>query len=746
MAHSGIEAGPGLDWIAIAWPMMSATTLTLGVLHLMVWLRQRSNPTHLAFFVTAAAAALLSLVELASFQAADPAHYAALARWGQLAVAVLAVALVLFLHSYVGTGRHWLAWSAIAARVATLPPNFLSEGNINFAVVESLRRIEWLGGGPVSFPVGPANPWMSLAALANLLLLAYAADTLVGAWRAGDAVLRRRALTVGGSTTLFVACGGTLGWLISHGRVEMPLTGSLWFSVIVVTMGYELGLDLFRAKELAGRLRSTEAQAREVERRMQLAVEAADVGLWNWDVAADRVWMTPRARQLLGVDPGQPPSLAGLLGRIHADDRERLRGVIAHAWDRPGDLEVECRVATGDGDLRWIALRGRAEPAAASAPRLLYGVALDVTARRRAHERVNLVVEASPIAMLMADEHGRIALANAQVEKLFGYAREELVGQPVELLLPRRPREHGPDAGPGEGLVDPVGATASVRESRARHRDGREFPVELGLSLIRSSDAHFVLAAISDLSARRLMEREAAQQRDELAHLARVALLGELSASLAHELNQPLMAIMSNAQAALRFMDQVPLDRAELRSILTDIVDNDRRAGEVIRRLRAMLRKEPADHRPLDLNEVVREVLRLMRSDLLARDLVAEAELAAPLPPVLGDGVQLQQVLLNLLVNAAEAQPQAGGVRRILVRTARVDPAEVLLQVADRGGGIADADLERVFEPFVTTKATGTGLGLAVCRTIVAAHGGRIWATRNPDRGSTLHVSLPRCS
>ena len=253
----------------------------------------------------------------------------------------------------------------------------------------------------------------------------------------------------------------------------------------------------------------------------------------------------------------------------------------------------------------------------------------------------------------------------------------------------------------------------------------------------------FVLVSVVDITERRNVERATARQRDELAHLSRVAMLGELSGSLAHELNQPLTAILSNAQAAQRFLAQSPPRIDKLAEILADIVKSDHRAGAVIQRLRSLLRKEEAQRHPLDINEVVEESMRLMRSDLLSRQVVVSTDLADALPAVSGDRNQLQQVLLNFVINGCDAMDGQEADRRLLVRTRTTAHGNVEVSVADRGAGIPLADLERIFEPFVTTKATGMGLGLAICRSIVEAHGGRLWATNNADRGATLHCELP---
>ena len=247
-----------------------------------------------------------------------------------------------------------------------------------------------------------------------------------------------------------------------------------------------------------------------------------------------------------------------------------------------------------------------------------------------------------------------------------------------------------------------------------------------------------------DISARKRAEAEARRHLDEIAHMDRVAALGELASSLAHELNQPLTAILTNAQAARRFLDATPADLDELRECLEDIMQNDRRAGEVIRRMRPLLKKGgPAELLPLNLNDLVQNVLALISNDALLQRVSIEAVLAPALPLVYGDGVQIQQVILNLLVNAITAAatgPPAG--RKVTVWTAAVD-AHADLSVHDSGKGISEADLDRVFEPFFTTKQEGLGMGLAISRSIVQAHEGRIWAENDPAGGAIFRVRLP---
>jgi len=225
--------------------------------------------------------------------------------------------------------------------------------------------------------------------------------------------------------------------------------------------------------------------------------------------------------------------------------------------------------------------------------------------------------------------------------------------------------------------------------------------------------------------------------------MGRVAILGELSGSLAHEVNQPLAAILSNAQAAQRFLNQNPPNTAELREILIDIVEEDRRAGEVIRRIRSLLKKGDVEFQSLDINKLVQQVIGLMRSDLVARNVSVRTQFTPYLPLAKVDPIQIQQVLMNLILNGCDAmQDTAAAERELLIITEQDSSEQVRVAVVDRGVGLAGPMLERIFEPFVTTKPNGLGMGLALCRSIIIAHQGRIWAARNDGRGLTFSFTF----
>jgi len=252
-----------------------------------------------------------------------------------------------------------------------------------------------------------------------------------------------------------------------------------------------------------------------------------------------------------------------------------------------------------------------------------------------------------------------------------------------------------------------------------------------------------ILCIVRDISDRKYAEMDAATQRRELAHLSRVATLGELSGALAHELSQPMSAILINAQAGRRLLSLDPVDVDELREVLDDIIANDKRAGLVIERLRALLKKGDGVFETLDLNDVVKEVLDLTHSDFLARRISVTTRLASPRLLLHGDRVQLQQVLLNLVLNACESMSAIDVAERRLTVTTAIEHGWAQMSVADRGIGVPDEQLTAIFEPFVTFRENGLGLGLAISRSIVVAHGGQIMAENNADRGTTFRCVLP---
>jgi PAS domain S-box-containing protein len=730
-----------MSWITIVWSMNAAACLTLGAIYLVVWCKQRENWVHLLFSCSAVAAAAVAGFELAMLHADTVGQYEALVRWIHVPVWVLTLSFVAFVRRYLHAGRPWLAWSIYGLRTVVLILNFILTPNINFLAITSIRHLSLWGGEIVSLPIGVPNPWNLLSLASLLLLLLFSVDATITVWRRGD---RRRALVVGGSMIFgtIVACHVPL---VIWGIINVPFFLCFAYSGIVLAMGFELSNDMLQTAQLAQQLEASEADLRDSKERIDLANKAAGLIVWTWDIRRDEVWLSEKDRALLGFSQSQKLTAERVRNVVYPEDRQFLRQLVEHSLTTPEEVEGEYRIVLADGSVRWVTRRGRVEFNGNGQPAWERGVLMDITERKQAEEQFRLVVEAAPSAMIMVNTEGCITLVNTQAEAVFGYSRHELIGRPVEMLVPEQFRSqhvgdrHGYLA---EAHARPMGAG---RELFGRRKDGSQVPVEIGLNPIHTPEGLFVLASIIDISERKQAELEAARQRNELAHLSRVTTLGELSGSIAHELNLPLTAILSNAQAAQRVLANGKADLAEMGEILNEIVSEDKRAGEVIRRLRLFLKKHEVQQHAVNINQVVDDVLQLIRSDFVNHKVTVDTELARNLPDITGDPVQLQQVLLNLLVNACDAMCDCSvAERRLLIRTGVENGSSaVIVSVTDRGNSIQEEKMEEIFEPFFTTKTKGMGLGLSVCRTIIAAHRGKLWATNNPDRGATFHFSLP---
>ncbi len=363
-------------------------------------------------------------------------------------------------------------------------------------------------------------------------------------------------------------------------------------------------------------------------------------------------------------------------------------------------------------------------------------------ALRESEERFRLMAEHAPVMMWTARPDTTLDYLNGTCMAFTGLPLEQLLDEGWLSCVHPDDLDHCTRT-----YVPAVAARRPfLMEYRLRGADGvHRWVLASGVPKFKL-DGSFAgyIGCSTDIDEKKRAESELLQHRGDLAHLTRVATLNELAASFAHELTQPLTAILSNAQAAQTFLARPPIDPMELHEVLRDIIEDDHRANAIIQRLRALARKEQLEFTTLDLEAALREVTLLLRGDAIANNVRIRLELERGLPPVRGDRVQLQQVALNLLLNAFHAMRELPtNERQVVVQAGTSTASAVTVAVRDRGPGLADAELDRIFHSFYTTKSDGLGMGLSISRSIVQAHGGRLWAENNAARGATFYFTVP---
>ncbi|HXI43476.1 MAG TPA: PAS domain S-box protein [Bryobacteraceae bacterium] len=857
-----------MSWVTVIWSMDSAFCFVLAGIYLLVSLKQREWREHLLFSCSALAAGVVAGFELAEIRAETVTQYGALMRWAQLPLWIVLVSLVWFVHLYLRAGRRWLVWTFCGLRTLLLAANFLSKTSVVYREITSLRHFSWWGGETVSAPVGVPNPWVLVGQLSLLLLLIFFLDVTITVWRRGD---RRRALMVGGSAVFFLTLllgeSVLVTWVI-----KSPFLISFAYLGIIATMGYELSDNLLRAAHLAKQFQASEAALRESEARIKLAANAANLGLWVWDIRNDEFLVTEKWRRLFGFAESEPVNFGRWLQLVHPEDRERMNQVVQDILEHGGgERESEYRITRPDGSTRWISGYGGVEldeggkPAftrgvsrditkrkiaeeelresearfrtvADAAPVLIWmsgpdklctffnkgwldftgrtmeqelgtgwakgvhsddlkhcleiygssfdarqpftmeyrlrrndgeyrwvldsgtphfsdagtflgyiGSCIDITERKRAEEKFRIVLDAAPNAMIMVDSAGVISFANEPAATVFGYSLSELIGRPIETLIPERFRDRHAGYRKGFHSEPSSRAMGAGRDLFGRRKDATEFPVEVGLNPIHTTEGFFVLASVTDITARKQAELEHQLQNMELARVGRVAVMGELAASLAHEVNNPIGAIVANASAGQRLLAAGKMGTEELTELLADIVADGRRAGEVIQGIRNMVRKGEARRSLIPIGDQIRHLLRFLHADAVGRDVKVTAKVDPDAGQVWGDPVQLLQVLLNLALNAFEAmsvmRPDA---RRLVIRAGHDGTRDILVSLRDSGPGFPSGMAEQLFEPFFSTKADGVGMGLAISRSIIEAHGGTLSGENCDGGGACFTVRLPQ--
>ena len=490
---------------------------------------------------------------------------------------------------------------------------------------------------------------------------------------------------------------------------------------------------------------------RKAERKYRDIFDGSLEGIFESSREGRMLTANPAFARILGYDSAEEArsSISDSANQVWANPEERTR-YVRLLEEQDIVLGFQCQFRRKDGTNIWVSLNTRSVKGPDGKTLFYAGFLEDITERKKAEEalkeseaKYRNLYDSMMDGYVLVDMDGRILQYNETYRAMTGYLQDELQRLTYRDITPAKWHAAERDIIEQQVLVR---GYSEVYDKEYRRKDGTLFPIELRTFLLKDERGINIgmWAIVRDITGRKLIESETRKLREDLAHVTRVSTLGELTSSLAHEINQPLAAILSNAQAAQRFLSQGNPDMKEIAEILGDIIRDDNRAAEVIRKIRALLKKEETRFEALNLNDVVEEILNVIRNDTVLTALKIEKAFDSSMPAVWGDRIQLQQVILNLVMNAAEAMRDGSPNRRILtVKTSRKDERFAEVSVADMGPGINERAEGRLFEPFYTTKSGGMGMGLAISRHIVSSHKGEIRAVNNPGAGTTVSFTVP---
>jgi PAS domain S-box-containing protein len=514
-----------------------------------------------------------------------------------------------------------------------------------------------------------------------------------------------------------------------------------------VTKWYSSAYDIEDQKQAESALQLSRAQLENAERELRLTLDTMPTFAWRTRADGFAEYLNKPWLDYTGL------SLEQALGwewqiAIHPDDRPHLLA----AWERilasGKAAEVEARLRRFDGAYRWFLFRPAPLYDDAGNVVRWYGTNTDIEDRKRAE----FALQRSEAYLAEAQKLSRTGSIGYDVttgEFFWSEETYEILGfdRSVEPSIDTAVERVHPD---DRALVRHQVERAMRREANFdyEHRllmpDGQIKHVHVVAHLVKTaSGSEELLGALMDVTQAKKAQEELQTAQAELAHASRVATLGEISASIAHEVNQPLAAIVANAQASLRFLNHESPDLNDVRGALEWIVKDGNRAAEVIQRVRTLVKKTDTQKVGLDINDAINDVVALLQRELSAHRVWLKLELAADLPKVFADRVQLQQVTMNLIMNGAEAMQEIEDRPRLLTIRSSLDDAQVAVAVKDCGIGLTAEDQNRLFNAFFSTKPGGLGIGLSICRSIIAAHCGRLWASANADHGATFQFVLP---
>jgi PAS domain S-box-containing protein len=444
------------------------------------------------------------------------------------------------------------------------------------------------------------------------------------------------------------------------------------------------------------------------------------------------------------------PAWEERLRRTHPEDRAKWQGAIDRAIREKSDYEVEFRILLPDGTVRHILTAGQPVLNASGDVMQFVGSSTDITEHKRAEEALRRTESYLAEAQRLTHTGSwawRVAGGDAlhlseEWYRIYGFNPEEGLSAWGERLQ----RVHPEDRAKWQAEVD-----RAIREKSDYEVEFRillpggtvKYVRAVGHPVLNASgDVEQFVGSSMDTSASKRAEETLRQAQADLAHVSRVTTMGELTASLAHEVRQPIAAASTNANTCLRWLAGDTPNIEEARAAAMRVVKDGQRAGEIISRIRLLFKKGTPQHELVDVNEVIREMIVLLRGEAMRYNISVRMELEGDLPQVMGDRVQLQQVLMNLIMNSIEAMKDVDGARELSIKLERGEDEQVLVSVSDTGVGLPAQQAEQIFNAFFTTKPHGTGMGLRISRSIIESHGGRLWGADNPPRGARFYFTL----
>ncbi|MBB4425307.1 two-component system sensor kinase FixL [Bradyrhizobium sp. CIR48] len=484
--------------------------------------------------------------------------------------------------------------------------------------------------------------------------------------------------------------------------------------------------------------------------RFRVRIEGFGVGTWDLDLATRELDWSDTARALLGVEPGQPASYDLFLSRLQPTDRERVESAIKRVSERGGSFDVSFKVANTSGNGQWIRARAGLIRDEAGTARHLSGIFLDIDEEKQVEEALRTrethlrsILHTIPDAMIVIDGHGIMQLFSTAAERLFGWSEHEAIGQNVSILMPE------PDRTRHDGYIARYRSTNDPhiigigRIVTGKRRDGTTFPMHLSIGEMESAGKPYFTGFVRDLTEHQQTQARLQELQSELVHVSRLTAMGEMASALAHELNQPLAAISNYMKGSRRLLaGSTDANTPKIESALDRAAEQALRAGQIIRRLRDFVSRGESEKRVESLSKLIEEAGALGLAGAREQNVQLRFSLDPDADLVLADRVQIQQVLVNLFRNALEAMAQSSR-RELVVANTRVADDMIEVEVSDTGSGFQGDVIPNLFQTFFTTKETGMGVGLSISRSIIEAHGGRMWAESNASGGATFRFTLP---